>query len=129
MLFRSVSQSRYYGNTAVAQNSVNPVGSGGNPFQINNGAFNEVQMFGFEHTGGDPQKDLFAFRIITPPNPIDSSSDPDISVCFTIETELEVEYLPVVEQNYMTRNVVATLNATYDRLVESTDTTFFPSKC
>ena len=84
-------------------------------------------MFGFEHTGGDPQKDLFAFRIITPPNPIDSSSDPDISICFTIETELEVEYMPVVEQNYMTRNHVATLNATYDRLVESTDATFFQS--
>lgn len=116
-----------YGNTVVAQNSVNPVGEGGNPFQINNGAFNEVQMFGFEHTGGDPQKDLFAFRIITPPNPIDASSDPDISICFTIETELEVEYIPVVEQNYMTRNVVATLNATYDRLVESTDTSFFQS--
>ena len=57
-----------YGNTTIAQNSVNPVGSGGNPFQINDGAFNEVQMFGFEHTGGDPQKDLFALRIITPPN-------------------------------------------------------------
>ena len=64
-----------YGNTTVAQNSVNPVGAGGNPFQISDGAFNEVQMFGFEHTGGDPQKDLFAFRIITPPNPIDATSD------------------------------------------------------
>ncbi len=116
-----------FGNTAISTAQVNPIGQGGNPFQISNGAFNEAQMFGFEHTGGDPQKDLYAFRIITPPNPIDSSADPDISICFTIETELEVEYIPVVESRYMTRQIVGSMNATYDGIVESTDTNFFQS--
>lgn len=122
--FTSVSN---YGNTVVSTAAVDPVGQGGNPFQISNGAFNEVQMFGFEQNGGDPQKDLFAFRIITPPNPIDASADPDISICFTLECELEVEYIPVVENRHTARNMVGAMNDTFDAIVESTDFNFFQS--
>lgn len=114
-----------YGNTAIATSALNPVSTGGNPFQISDGAFNEAQMMGFEHTGGDPQKDLFCFRIITPPNPISSETDPDITICFTLESECEVEYIPVVESTYTTRQQIATVNSDNTLLVESTDLNFF----
>lgn len=116
-----------HGVNANRQASVNNTSSSGNPYSINPlSAFSAQDMFSFVPGNGDHQKDLFAFRIITPPNPIDASADPDISICFTVETELEVEYLPIVEHNYTSRQMVGTVNPnTFDSVVESTDVNFF----
>lgn len=54
--------------------------------------------------------DLYAFKFVIPPNPVDANHPLSIMATFTIEAELEIEYIDSFNGNVNSRNILMSMS-------------------